>query len=52
VTPSRGVTSGSSYPLGSIKTFHCYRCSINIAMIEFGDLTFHGRELVGDFGGK
>jgi len=52
VTPCKGATSGSSHSLGSIETFHCWRCSVNIAVIEFVDLPLYGKELVGDFGGE
>jgi len=50
--PCRGATSESSYSLGSIETFHCYRCSVNIAVIELVDLSLYGGKLVGNFGGK
>jgi len=52
VTPRKEVTSGNSYSLGSIKTFHYQKCSVNIAMIELVDLPLHGRKLIGDFGEK
>ena len=52
MTPCKGATSESSYSLRSIETFYCQRCSVNIAVIELVDLSLHGRELVGDFGGE
>ena len=52
MTPCKGETSEVRTRWGVLKLSIVRGVVLNLTMIESVDLPLHGRELVGDFGGK